>query len=231
MFDKNKFAQILKNINETYNSQRDFSKKSEINRTYLSQYMNMKLDEPPKPKILEKLANNSNGVTTYNELMQVCGYIYITELTPTSYGIGSKYWKMIYGDVEKIVLSQKGSTFFASFFDSLLKKAKKSNDDFLEINFSTDLVVPKTCNLEDFAEYNRIASFIICSLINNNTLSITDSEKEELLDIVQEQLNIASSITQNTTSSNDLIKKIGCIPLSDIKSSQVPLLRHCKSWI
>ena len=75
MFDKNKFAQILKKINETYDSQRDFSKKSEINRTYLSQYMNMKLDEPPKPKILEKLANASNNIINYEELMKVCGYI------------------------------------------------------------------------------------------------------------------------------------------------------------
>ncbi len=75
MFDKIKFAQILKNIGETYENQRDFSKKSEINRTYLSQYMNMKLDEPPKPKILEKLANASNGIITYNELMEMCGYI------------------------------------------------------------------------------------------------------------------------------------------------------------
>lgn len=75
MFDKSKFAQILKNISETYDSQRDFSKKSEINRTYLSQYMNMKLDEPPKPKILKKLADSSNGIISYNELMEICGYI------------------------------------------------------------------------------------------------------------------------------------------------------------
>lgn len=74
MFDKNKFAQILKNINNTYSSQRDFSKKSGINRTYLSQYMNAKLDDPPKPKILEKLANASNGLTNYAELMFICGY-------------------------------------------------------------------------------------------------------------------------------------------------------------
>ncbi len=75
MFDKNKFAQILKNINDTYISQRDFAKKSEINRTYLSQYMNMKLNEPPKPKILRKLAEASNNIVTYNELMETCGYI------------------------------------------------------------------------------------------------------------------------------------------------------------
>ena len=75
MFDKEKFAQILKRINDTYNNQRDFAKHSNINRTYLSQYMNMKLDEPPKPIILERLANNSNGLIDYNKLMEICGYI------------------------------------------------------------------------------------------------------------------------------------------------------------
>lgn len=75
MFDKLRFAQIIKNIKETYSSQEDFSKKSGIGRTYLSQYMNMKLNEPPKPKILEKLADASNGITTYNELMLICNYL------------------------------------------------------------------------------------------------------------------------------------------------------------
>lgn len=75
MFDKVKFANILKKISNTYDNQRDFSKKSTINRTYLSQYMNMKLDNPPKPEILEKLAKASNSITTYDELMHICGYI------------------------------------------------------------------------------------------------------------------------------------------------------------
>lgn len=75
MFDKNKFAQIIKNIKDTYNSQEEFSKKSEIGRTYLSQYMNMKIDKPPKPIILQKLANASHGITTYEELMIICGHI------------------------------------------------------------------------------------------------------------------------------------------------------------
>lgn len=74
MFDKDRFSDILKTINGTYGSQRNFAKKSGINRTYLSQYMNIKLDNPPKPDMLKKLATNSNGVTTYDELMEVCGY-------------------------------------------------------------------------------------------------------------------------------------------------------------
>jgi repressor LexA len=74
MFNRDKFALILKKISETYENQRDFAKKSDINRTYLSQYMNMKLEEPPKPVILQKLADASNSITNYEELMQVCGY-------------------------------------------------------------------------------------------------------------------------------------------------------------
>lgn len=74
MFDKDEFARIIRNIKETYNSQEEFSEKSGIGRTYLSQYMNAKLDKPPKPAILKKLANASNNITTYKELMKICGY-------------------------------------------------------------------------------------------------------------------------------------------------------------
>lgn len=74
MFDKNKFALIIKKISESYNNQREFSEKSGINRTYLSQYMNMKLDNPPKPEILERLSKASNGITNYYDLMLICDY-------------------------------------------------------------------------------------------------------------------------------------------------------------
>lgn len=74
MFDKNKFANILSEINSTYNTMSDFGKKASFDRTYISKYINNKLDNPPSPKILRKIANASNGITTYNELMFLCGY-------------------------------------------------------------------------------------------------------------------------------------------------------------
>ncbi len=189
MFDKIKFAQILKNINETYDSQRDFAKKSEINRTYLSQYMNMKLEAPPKPKILEKLANASNGITTYNELMKICGYVFVTELTSSSYGIDPKYWTMIFGSAQKIQLTQKGSTFFSSFFDKMLKESQKSKDGVFIVNFDPALIIPKTDEAKEFTEYIKIFSFIICSLISTNIMNITEMEKNQLLSDIQELLN------------------------------------------
>lgn len=74
-FDKVKFANIIKNIKETYSNQEEFSKQSGIGRTYLSQYMNMKKNNPPKLRILKKLADASNGVATYKQLMLICNYI------------------------------------------------------------------------------------------------------------------------------------------------------------
>lgn len=74
MFYKDKFSKILKQIKEMYNSQEEFAKLSGVSRTYISQYMNGNLDIPPKPKILERLANSSKGITTYDELMQICDY-------------------------------------------------------------------------------------------------------------------------------------------------------------
>lgn len=53
MFNKEKFSSILKEINSTYSSMTEFAQKASFDRTYISKYINMKLDNPPTPKILE----------------------------------------------------------------------------------------------------------------------------------------------------------------------------------
>ncbi len=137
MFDKNKFAQILKNINETYDSQRDFAKKSGINRTYLSQYMNMKLDEPPKPKILEKLANSSNEIIDYNELMNICGYIEGSKQLNDykNYELFSKMWDEYFLNRKKLSLSFEEDNIIHELIQPILPKIDKNfilTDDVLD---------------------------------------------------------------------------------------------------
>lgn len=75
MFNKEKFSQILSNINNTYPTMTEFAEKSGVNRTYLSQYINKKLNSPPTPKILKKIANASNGIISYKQLMLMCNYL------------------------------------------------------------------------------------------------------------------------------------------------------------
>lgn len=74
MFDKKKFANIIEKIKNEYENQEKFSDASGINRTYLSQYMNMRIQEAPTPSTLYKLASASKGITTYDELLIICGY-------------------------------------------------------------------------------------------------------------------------------------------------------------
>lgn len=144
MFDKKEFAQIIKNIKETYNSQEEFAKKSEIGRTYLSQYMNMKLDEPPKPKILEKLALSSHGITSYDELMYICGY--------TDYGFGN------YNEVKELIkdtniTKNEWTYFWKDFYDLNLTYKECNILDKLEDQFYNILVNPKKLKKDEFYKY------------------------------------------------------------------------------
>ena len=77
MFKKEKFSEILKKIYNTFYNQREFANAAGVNRGYLSRYMNMKIANPPSPKILMNIANASKGITTYEELMSICGYTII----------------------------------------------------------------------------------------------------------------------------------------------------------
>lgn len=75
MFDKDNFSNILKKINNEYNNMTEFAQKANFDRTYISKYIHKKLDNPPTPKILMGIANASKGMTTYYQLMNMCGYI------------------------------------------------------------------------------------------------------------------------------------------------------------
>lgn len=75
MFNKVDFANILKKINNEYDSMTEFAKVASLDRSYISKYIHKKLNNPPTPKILSGIANASKGITTYQELMQICGYI------------------------------------------------------------------------------------------------------------------------------------------------------------
>lgn len=83
MFDKKAFSDILNKIVTLYDSITDLASVSTVGRSYISKYIHMKIDAPPSPKVLEKIATAAKGVTTYEELMYMCGY---TDTKPFGYG-------------------------------------------------------------------------------------------------------------------------------------------------
>lgn len=194
MFDKIKFAQILKNINETYDSQRDFSKKSEINRTYLSQYMNMKLEEPPKPKILEKLANFSNGITTYEELMEICGYINISKISKDTYSrfnITEYEWTLIFGNRDIINLNTNEAIIWSEITNNLYT----DNGD---VVYNIDNYIKKCKNNDEKNTITQLYYFFLLLLtkfINNK------KEYDDLISEIEE-MKLSQIINNDRNSTN-----------------------------
>lgn len=73
-FDKEKFSNILYKISTLYSNTSEFARQVNFDRSYISKYIHKKLNNPPTPKILKEIASASKGITTYEELMNICGY-------------------------------------------------------------------------------------------------------------------------------------------------------------
>lgn len=74
MFDKELFSLLLsKALGDRTTT--EYSSQSGVNRTYISKFLNKKMDNPPSPEILKGLADSSQNRVTYTQLMQAAGYI------------------------------------------------------------------------------------------------------------------------------------------------------------
>ncbi len=152
MFDKNIFSEILKKIYCIYKNQRDFAKATGVNRAYISQYMNMKLDNPPTPKILKKIAENSKGVTTYEELMKVCGYVDVID------------------DFFDISIHQDNNSL------PIIDKIYFKDDTFFAYSPNEDIPLPKKLNLEyDYFAY-KISTNDMAPLLDIGDIAIIQKQ-------------------------------------------------------
>lgn len=160
MFDKCEFANIIKNISETYENQRDFSKKTGINRTYLSKYMNMRLEDPPKPNILKRLADNSNSTIKYNDLMKICGYV---ENTNTVFDTFSSIVLSLLNPI-KVKRVLNNFSYFCTY-------SVKSYKDFLSSDFYHDNKTIK--NFTDvylFSDFLKLHDLLVSILVENSII-------------------------------------------------------------
>lgn len=72
MYDKNKLSYLMKEAIK-YDTITKFSNKTGVNRTYISQMVNMTMENRPLPDTLKSIANNSD--VEYKDLMDACGYL------------------------------------------------------------------------------------------------------------------------------------------------------------
>lgn len=71
MFQKILFREQLQKLIHNQTTQ-EFSDLTGMNRTYLSKYLNLRLDRPPSPQVLKSIASDT---ITYEDLMISCGYL------------------------------------------------------------------------------------------------------------------------------------------------------------
>ena len=205
MFDKEKFSNILREILEKYDNTVIFSETADVNRTYISKYLNMKLDNPPSPTILKKIADNSKGVTTYNELMKVCGYIEdvyykidiptkIKELELEKKSLEEEYLAIGLNDTEKSILKNfiiKSKELQEKFWeliedmdsvdaDATMEWRQKEYDKLLDTVLNPDIDITERTNL--IKAFNLILQI---DYIDTEIKSYNNS----LVDITKQQFN------------------------------------------
>lgn len=74
MYNQELLIAIIKKIQNGY-SLNELARLAKVDAGYLSRIINKRRTAPPSPKILEKIAKVSRGITSYEELMLICGYI------------------------------------------------------------------------------------------------------------------------------------------------------------
>ena len=83
----------------------------------------------------------------------------------------------------------------------------------------------------ELAEITKIDKSKISSYMSGRYKAKTDG-----LQLIADALNVSPVWLMGydvsmEKESDDLLKKIGATPLSDIETTKIPLLRNCKSWL
>lgn len=90
-FQKEKFSKILKQISDSYGSINKMANKTGVTASYISKLIRLQYESPPSPEILKKISDNSNFITTYDNLMNICGYLENTKLNVNNFKIQDNY--------------------------------------------------------------------------------------------------------------------------------------------
>lgn len=159
MYNLDKFINILKECQGT-SSLNEYARISDIDVGYLWRIINKKKSNPPSPKILQKIANTSKGITTYYELMQVCGYI--PEATSTDF---------------KSLDTQLAESIFNNHI-SLLDKYDLSNSDISELK---KILIER--NEHDSPIENQLNNFANTKELFSTLININDEIDNALLNL------------------------------------------------
>ena len=73
-FDKKRFSELLKNTIGSNRTITEFSNECKLARPYISKFINCKLDTPPSPEAISKMASVARNNITEGDLLVAAGY-------------------------------------------------------------------------------------------------------------------------------------------------------------
>lgn len=225
MFNIEKFSVVLQKISDSYNSISEFAETSEVNRTYLSKYINKKLNTPPSPKVLMKIANNSNNIVTYEQLMEMCGYIAGEPLHDLSTITEAYQYENL---LKKINLTQSEKDMLKTFeikIKNLLNEGKEYDEieniilqeiDKLSCDYNKDKI-KKGVEMYSLSNISLSLLNTICNLHAENDTAINYLDALDKVKNLQKE--VKESFYQNKRENNEN----NVFPIADITVS-VPVL-------
>lgn len=95
MFNKTKFALLLKRAKGAERSINQYAIDSGISAAHISRLMRGLLDTPPTPQTIEKLAEFAYGGVTYEQFMEAAGYGTIVKEETVKYETSKKIAELI----------------------------------------------------------------------------------------------------------------------------------------
>ena len=142
-YNKEKFLEILDRIKLTFGSQNKMADALEISSSYITKIYDENTKNPPAPEYLQKIANNSRGITHYQELMQICGYSKET--------------------MESIV-----NNIYNQLKQLSLTIYKKNNKDFYEVESSIETFQEYSKDLIDSIQQNKHSQILFRDYYNKD---------------------------------------------------------------
>lgn len=183
-FDKESFLNILNRIKSKYESQNKMANAMNLSSAYFTKLFDINTKNPPAPEYLKRIADNSKGITTYQELMQICGYIDNNKLD----------------DIKKDLTNEKNE-----INEQIFKIKSKFNDK--EKNFINNILAKNTFNKEQLQLYDEIDK--VRSSKVKKYLELYDN-----LEIINNKLKLCDqkNININSLKKSNKIPILGHIP-------------------
>lgn len=207
-YNKDKFLNILNKLKESFGSQNKMAEALGISSSYITKIYDENTKNPPAPEYLKKIADNSKGVTTYEELMEICGYL---NFKAFSNGFLETKIESKFNTFKKILSNFLNSNQIDEFYTMLKTRV-----------FEADMNVNDVKEIDNFANKYKLSSENKCTLyvLAIDLLEYSTKEISKLINFY----NTVNTSTNQEILDKEIKNKTKKIPVVGTVAAGEPIL-------